>query len=569
MGLGTVFPGRLRRDPVQRLSAASQHRGRLWECSSFSSSQFAGARTHTCRCVSRGFVGAPAVAYQTSNGSVYQRPSNILELWLAEHLSDPYPQREEHQRLADAAGLSVRQVTAWFSRTRQRKLPRCDEDSNFPCSQQTLDVRGVYDAAEGYPPLDCAARKATSAQLSSNASIPEASSLSVVPASSRECISDNEEEPGLRRAESALSFSLEKHEVPLLALSTYEGSHLQWYLDGLPTSPWDAKQLLHPSTMGAGHFGSSTDFFSFDGLSGPGDEDVPLASSDAVLTQGFRVVTPGPLLTLLSGPAYELPEQGCVPGSRQMDNGDDSRSQNSGSTTGSRGSGCSYTSLGSRKGRRAFRRASNSGETGSGSKNSNRSKLKGVYPLPGLYQCTICQGFFKRRSSLERHVISIHNEHYRDSTDLWVCGPSFSALLGGRCPLCLDPRIPIHDCPHRFKACWLRPPEQRTFYRRDAVMQHLRGVHRYDTKSYFNIREFVTRTPAITNYTVSCLMGFVQKPWRSSARLLSNMIRPLLTAGATFPESHSSVKGGKGGKREGMQVLESFLDLSPTLYLHS
>jgi len=44
-------------------------------------------------------------------------------VWLQSHLSDPYPQENDKAILAAASGLTVRQVEAWFSRTRRRKLP--------------------------------------------------------------------------------------------------------------------------------------------------------------------------------------------------------------------------------------------------------------------------------------------------------------------------------------------------------------------------------------------------------------------------------------------------------------
>lgn len=48
--------------------------------------------------------------------------TDVLQTWLACHMSYPYPQRKEIEDLAEATGLTVGQIQAWFARTRQRKL---------------------------------------------------------------------------------------------------------------------------------------------------------------------------------------------------------------------------------------------------------------------------------------------------------------------------------------------------------------------------------------------------------------------------------------------------------------
>ncbi|KAI0861602.1 hypothetical protein F4860DRAFT_475620 [Xylaria cubensis] len=52
-----------------------------------------------------------------------QRQKGILADWVARN-SKPYPSKEDKANLATATGLSVKQISGWFARTRQRALPR-------------------------------------------------------------------------------------------------------------------------------------------------------------------------------------------------------------------------------------------------------------------------------------------------------------------------------------------------------------------------------------------------------------------------------------------------------------
>ncbi|KAJ3569865.1 hypothetical protein NPX13_g5934 [Xylaria arbuscula] len=60
----------------------------------------------------------------------------ILDDWVAKH-PEPYPSKEDKIDLAAATGLSVRQVSGWFTRTRQRRLQRVQPDT------PTLTTGGV------------------------------------------------------------------------------------------------------------------------------------------------------------------------------------------------------------------------------------------------------------------------------------------------------------------------------------------------------------------------------------------------------------------------------------------
>lgn len=45
---------------------------------------------------------------------------DIMNAWYDEHLNNPYPTIEEKERLANLGGITVKQVTAWFSNRRNR-----------------------------------------------------------------------------------------------------------------------------------------------------------------------------------------------------------------------------------------------------------------------------------------------------------------------------------------------------------------------------------------------------------------------------------------------------------------
>ena len=45
---------------------------------------------------------------------------DILNEWFDDHLSHPYPQMEEKERLAKRGNISIKQVNAWFSNRRNR-----------------------------------------------------------------------------------------------------------------------------------------------------------------------------------------------------------------------------------------------------------------------------------------------------------------------------------------------------------------------------------------------------------------------------------------------------------------
>ncbi|KAJ4257883.1 hypothetical protein NW757_003511 [Fusarium falciforme] len=93
------------------------------------------------------------------------------------------------------------------------------------------------------------------------------------------------------------------------------------------------------------------------------------------------------------------------------------------------------------------------------------------------YQCTFCTETFKTKWSWKRHEKSLHL-----SLERWECAPSGPTVLNDKsetvCVYCglVSPDM-NHLQSHNFGACHGRALEERTFYRKDHLQQHLKLVH--------------------------------------------------------------------------------------------
>ncbi|RSL96139.1 hypothetical protein CEP52_011621 [Fusarium oligoseptatum] len=93
------------------------------------------------------------------------------------------------------------------------------------------------------------------------------------------------------------------------------------------------------------------------------------------------------------------------------------------------------------------------------------------------YQCTFCTETFKTKWSWKRHEKSLHL-----SLERWECAPSGPTVLNEKsetvCVYCglVSPDM-NHLQSHNFGACHGRALEERTFYRKDHLQQHLKLVH--------------------------------------------------------------------------------------------
>ncbi|KXH30177.1 hypothetical protein CSIM01_00891 [Colletotrichum simmondsii] len=94
------------------------------------------------------------------------------------------------------------------------------------------------------------------------------------------------------------------------------------------------------------------------------------------------------------------------------------------------------------------------------------------------YQCTFCPKSFKSKYDWQRHEKSVHLPF-----EQWVCTPQGPRTdhprKGFTCSYCgeTDPDR-AHLTGHNDEACFGRPLDERTFYRKDHLIQHLHTVHK-------------------------------------------------------------------------------------------
>lgn len=110
----------------------------------------------------------------------------------------------------------------------------------------------------------------------------------------------------------------------------------------------------------------------------------------------------------------------------------------------------------------------------------NRPKENGDHSLSQAFhpfQCTFCTETFKSKHNWERHEKSLHL-----SLEQWQCSPCGPTMANDHSvPVCvycgqLNPDQD-HLNNHDSAACQERPLEDRTFYRKDHLRQHLKLVH--------------------------------------------------------------------------------------------
>ncbi|KAJ3458895.1 hypothetical protein MRS44_013004 [Fusarium solani] len=93
------------------------------------------------------------------------------------------------------------------------------------------------------------------------------------------------------------------------------------------------------------------------------------------------------------------------------------------------------------------------------------------------FQCTFCTETFKTKHTWQRHEKSLHL-----SLEQWECSPSGPSTLNQQseatCVFCglLNPGS-VHSEAHNYDFCRERDREERVFYRKDHLRQHLRLVH--------------------------------------------------------------------------------------------
>ena len=179
----------------------------------------------------------------------------------------------------------------------------------------------------------------------------------------------------------------------------------------------------------------------------------------------------------------------------------------------SHSSGGSFASAFSHKSRGSF------GSFGSfGNRGRRRRRKQAPKPVkanlavaPRTFQCTFCTETFKTKHDWQRHEKSLHL-----SLERWVCSPNgpyqhcvdYNNLA---CVYCGLPNPPEgHAEQHNHSSCAERSLEERTFYRKDHLRQHLNLVH--DAKfQCWSMDSWKVATPEIRSRCGFC--GIIMDSW--------------------------------------------------------
>ncbi|KAI1369707.1 hypothetical protein F5Y08DRAFT_292730 [Xylaria arbuscula] len=126
------------------------------------------------------------------------------------------------------------------------------------------------------------------------------------------------------------------------------------------------------------------------------------------------------------------------------------------------------------------------------------------------FQCTFCTETFRTKHDWQRHEKSLHL-----SLERWICSPDGPRVVNSdnklSCVFCgLENPDDAHVESHNFSGCTERTQEERTFYRKDHLRQHLRLVH--DVKFLpWTMDKWRVTSPAIRSRCGFC--GVVLDSW--------------------------------------------------------
>lgn len=135
------------------------------------------------------------------------------------------------------------------------------------------------------------------------------------------------------------------------------------------------------------------------------------------------------------------------------------------------------------------------------------------------FQCTFCTETFRTKHDWQRHEKSLHL-----SSERWVCAPEGPRVLRPEtgqlcCAFCgeADPDDE-HVENHNHSNCQERTLEERTFYRKDHLNQHLRLVHNVKFADW-SMKGWKVATPEIRSRCGFC--GTVMDTWSNRVEHLA------------------------------------------------
>ncbi|KAG7286517.1 hypothetical protein NEMBOFW57_008828 [Staphylotrichum longicolle] len=132
------------------------------------------------------------------------------------------------------------------------------------------------------------------------------------------------------------------------------------------------------------------------------------------------------------------------------------------------------------------------------------------------YQCTFCLDSFKKKHDWVRHEKSVHL-----SLESWICnvGSAILDTAGGEslpCDFCnVSPLTASHFSDHEFETCADRPLLERSFRRKDHLIQHLRKFHHCTTIPAFRVEACRVVTNEIQSRCGFCQL--VMTTWAARA----------------------------------------------------
>ncbi|KAI0537488.1 hypothetical protein GGR58DRAFT_347546 [Xylaria digitata] len=437
----------------------------------------------------------PVIRARRTVLSVAQK--TVLENWILDH-ADPYPTRQDKEELSQLTGLSIAQISSWFSRTRQRKLERVSY-ADARAKRAPEEAEGHLDSWVLPEKLLCGQGNwVNGGSLPSRPSSPVWNRLINRRSRSLPSRYTLRNIRYLVRNKSRVSYN-EEISLNVIhsgandqdSITSQLGAPLgaQFSFKRLGESPYFQQPTEHSKIVSIHRWlRDISNEFEAENRKTYGDANqieappwppasISLPSLSLEIISQVRAPGGG---TSIPGeqPSGDALDSVSIPGSAGLSDASGGSLQLFGS----------YRSFGSRRGRRIeFYHGGATGALGSqanrkresteGEGQQHTKRQAGSTPAR-KYGCTFCDQSFELTHSWRRHEESVHAPQKR-----WVCTPPLNPKenLAQLCPVCDEPFVTDSSerqgCEHGFQACWEKPKGNRTFYRKDSLKQHISIVH--------------------------------------------------------------------------------------------
>ncbi|OJD39013.1 homeobox protein 4 [Diplodia corticola] len=150
------------------------------------------------------------------------------------------------------------------------------------------------------------------------------------------------------------------------------------------------------------------------------------------------------------------------------------------------------------------------------------------------YFCTVCGDYFTKKYAWKRHEESVHYPQ-----TIWVCSPREGPKV--TCVYCQE--VPEDWSQHNCHSCISVPEEERTFYRKDGLKQHILQVHmkesieKDDVSRHIRAAERRINERQLGDVALHCgFCGNDCKDWRERIAHLDEHFRTDATPDEWWPE---------------------------------